>query len=369
MPTSRLVRVTASVAVLCTSGSAGMLVAQGAPAPAAKAATAAPSSATPMALSTAEIRKVAEAHVAVSLVHDSAGSRMAQARNKTLQAQQMLKDQLVKQVTEALAAKGFTDSLFEVRRFLISTDNAMRAQFDRDVAQITGQPLPIQAAAVPAGGGGGRGGAGGAAGAAGAAPQALPTFTVPEAPGSVHVAHVAVKFFTTPDSMGLLQAAILESRTALQHATLASRNPTNLQALQLHAGHIIHALDPSIVTTGPGKGFGAKKAATGIATHIELAAKTDGASAALKMHSTHIATAARTTAARADAIVALAKEVQGATTADAAAKLMGQIVSLCDQLLTGFDKNADGRATWNGDEGGLQQVQEHLTLMLAADKK
>jgi hypothetical protein len=47
---------------------------------------------------------------------------------------------------------------------------------------------------------------------------------------------------------------------------------------------------------------------------------------------------------------------------------MSQIVSLTEQLVAGADKNGDGRITWEEGEGGLQQAQEHVNLMLAAEK-
>jgi hypothetical protein len=163
--------------------------------------------------------------------------------------------------------------------------------------------------------------------------------------------------------------AFAEATVASQHAALAMRNPADLAALQLHAGHVLNALDPSIEKTGPGKGFGLKPAALGVANHIELAAKEPNASPNVKVHATHIATAARSTAARADQVIALAQQVKQAKDAKTAAGLMSQIVSLCQQLSMGADVNADGRIDWSDKEGGLQQVNEHVQLMLAGEKK
>jgi hypothetical protein len=106
-----------------------------------------------------------------------------------------------------------------------------------------------------------------------------------------------------------------------------------------------------------------------VATHIELAAKAQGASPKVVAHSVHIATSARNTVQRADQIVALAKQIQAATSATDAAALVSQMVSQCDQLMAGADTNGDGRITWEAGEGGLQQVQQHVNLMLAAETK
>jgi hypothetical protein len=167
--------------------------------------------------------------------------------------------------------------------------------------------------------------------------------------------------------MGLLPAAQAEARIAAQHATLAARDPANLVSMQTHAAHVIHALDPTVVTTGPGRGYGVKRAATGVASHIELAGRAAGATQNIQNHSVHIATSARNTIERVDQIVALAKQVQAATSAPDAAKLVTQIVSLTDELMKGTDANADGRITWEKGEGGLQQAEEHLRAMLAAE--
>ena len=166
-----------------------------------------------------------------------------------------------------------------------------------------------------------------------------------------HLGHVLVSFMNTPDKAGLLAVAQAEAGIAAQHAALAARGPDNLKAMQTHAGHVLHALDPELVASGPGKGYGLKKAATGVAAHIELAAKAEGASAGVKTHSGHVATAARSTVARADEAIAVAQKIQAATDAAAAATLVTQLVSLCEQLTAGADVNADGQiglGRWRG---------------------
>ena len=158
-----------------------------------------------------------------------------------------------------------------------------------------------------------------------------------------------------------------EARTAAQHAAIAGRNSTNLDAMKLHAGHVLNCIDPTIVTSGPCLGYGVKKAALGVATHIELAAKTPGASPNVVTHANHVATSARNTVTRADSVDVIAKAVQAATSAEEAAKLVSQLVSLTTQLTAGFDANGDGRITWQQGEGGLQQAQEHVNLLLAGE--
>jgi hypothetical protein len=193
-------------------------------------------------------------------------------------------------------------------------------------------------------------------------------FPVPPGPVGIHLGHVINGFNDTPSLQGLLPVAIAEARTAAQHATLASRQPDNLNYMKTHAGHVINAIDPTIVAVGPGLGYGAKKAAGGILTHIELAAAVPGASANVVTHSKHVAIAARNTIQRCDQLLALAQKVQAATSAAEASALVSQIVSLADQLIAGSDVNGDGRITYEVGEGGLQHAEDHVKFALAVPR-
>ena len=110
-----------------------------------------------------------------------------------------------------------------------------------------------------------------------------------------------------------------------------------------------------------------KKAATGVAAHIDLAAKAPGASANVIMHANHIATCSKNAVQRAEQLIALAQQVQAATDPAAAAALINQMIPLAQQLMAGVDANSDGRITW--EEGGLQQADDHIGLMLSAEPK
>jgi uncharacterized protein DUF4168 len=320
---------------------------------AAQATSAAPPPATGT-ISREEITAFAKVHLAVAQARDSIQLQLAQPGNKKPEAQRQLQDKLQTQVADILHHAGMTQQEFERKTYLVSTDADARHTFDTVIAQLTGQPTPGQVMATAA---------------TAARPAAPGPVSVPPGPVGVHIGHVVNGFSDTPNGQGLLPTAMAEARIAIQHAGLAARNPSSLDAMKLHAGHVINALDPTVVATGPGLGYGVKKAAMGVATHIELAAKAQGASPNVVSHSVHIATSARNTVQRADQIVALAKQIQAATSATDAAALVSQMVSQCDQLMAGADANGDGRITWEAGEGGLQQVQQHVNLMLAAEAK
>lgn len=290
-------------------------------------------------MSSAEIKAFAVVHLEISQVLDSADARLAQSRNKTAAMQQQLREQLREQVSRVLQKHGLTDAEYQRRRFVMSTDNEARTVFDEAIAQLTGAPIPGQIAR----------------------PAAV---AVPPGESGTHLGHILNTFGDTPDNMGLLPTAMAEARIAVQHAELASRNPGNLDALKLHAGHVIHALDPTVVPMGPGRGYGVKKATAAIAAHAELAAKVAGAPAAVGTHVPHVLAAARGALSRTEQAIALARQAQAATSASDAAALIGQVLSIAQQIIAGIDANADGRITWDEKEGGLQQVQEHVGFMV-----
>lgn len=301
-------------------------------------------------LSRADLEAFAKVYIAVSQVRDSINLLLAQSRNKTKDMQQQLQTALGAKIAEILHHNGVTEAEYQRKTYLLSSEIDLRKSFDSVVAKITGVPTPGQAPPAAAGGRG--------------APVPVPAGAV-----GTHIGHVVNQFGDTPDGMGFLPTALAEARIAAQHATLGSRDPNNLTGMQTHAGHVIHALDPTIITMGPGRGYGVKKAAAGVASHIELAAKAQGASQNVITHAAHIATAARTSIEKADEIIALAEKVRTATSAAEAAALMNQIVSLTNQLIAGVDTNADGQIGWDKPEGALQQAQEHVTRMLAAEQR
>ena len=342
-PLPRLVRCTPAAAVLAAALTLPLFTVLAS----AAAAQAGPTQPPAQTLSAADIKTLAEAHVAVGIVNDSASVLMAQVKNKTPDAQKELAQKKRQLVAEALSKKGLTEDEFDRRRFLVSTNPAMRAQFDSVVAKLTGQAIP------------------------GSVVNGAPI--VPTLPGvvGIEIGYISTNYLDTPDKLGLLPIAQAEAKVAAQHAGFMARSLDNLATLQMHAGHVLHALDPRLMpaATAPGRGYGLKHALDGIMAYADAAAKDAGATAGVKTHTAHIIAAATGTNARADQVIAIARKIQQATTAKAAASLAGELQSLCDQLLAGSDLNADGRIGFDKGEGGLQQVQEHLTLLLNGEKK
>jgi hypothetical protein len=137
--------------------------------------------------------------------------------------------------------------------------------------------------------------------------------------------------------------------------------------MKLHAGHVVNALDPTLVAKGPGSGYGVKKAAAGAMQHIGLAAKSEGASANVKTHATHVSTALDDVVKWTDEAIATAQKIQAATSAAEAAPLVTELVAQTNAIANGLDANKDGNIGWQTGEGGLAQAQTHMGLMMKAE--
>jgi hypothetical protein len=137
--------------------------------------------------------------------------------------------------------------------------------------------------------------------------------------------------------------------------------------MKLHAGHVLHALDPSIETKGPGSGYGVKKAAAGAQQHLDFAAKAEGASNNVKLHATHIAASLGDVLQWTDQAIATAHKIRAATSAAEAAPLAEELVTLTTQISDGVDANNDGQIGWQTGEGGLAQAKTHMELMIKGE--
>jgi len=167
----------------------------------------------------------------------------------------------------------------------------------------------------------------------------------------------------TPGGMGLLETGRAEAEIALQHASFAGRDSTNLGNMQRHMAHVIHAVDPGQGSQGPGMGYGVRRAARQILVQIENAQRVEGVPGALTFHGQRVAMAARGAAARVDEVVALARQVQSAGSAQAGNRLVRRLGDAVRAMAYGFDRDGDRRIGHTEDEMGLAQIGYHLALV------
>jgi len=168
-------------------------------------------------------------------------------------------------------------------------------------------------------------------------------------PAHLHIGHVMTNWRDTPGARGFLPVAVDEARVAVLHAGLATKS-SSLDDIRLHAGHVLHAIDPMVEAKGPGAGYGVKKAAAGALQHLEFAARAEGATASITTHSANVSSSLASVLESVDRAVAAAKSIRAATDAAEAAGLNADLVALTLRI-----------------RDGLQQAETEMGLILKAE--
>ncbi len=205
----------------------------------------------------------------------------------------------------------------------------------------------------------------------------------PADPAQVHIDHVMKSWNDTPEKMGLLPAAIADAKIAEDNA-----HSTDLEGrindFILYGGYALNALDPGPQTQAllktayarlpvtdprlenpvPGSGYGVKKAVAGALRHVQLAADSDGASDTVKMHAMHVTTSLKNVATWTDQAIAATQKILVAKSAADGQPLVTELENLAVRIAQGYDANHDGRIGWEAGEGGLQQAEAHMHLMM-----
>lgn len=182
-----------------------------------------------------------------------------------------------------------------------------------------------------------------------------------------HIGHVMTSWKDTPGTQGFLPVAIADAKVAATHAGYMQKSPDNLDSIKMHAGHVLNALDPSLEPKGPGSGYGVKRAAAGASQHVQLAAKTEGASKGVQTHTGHVTAALANVTQWTDAAIATAQKIRAATTAAAAAPLVAELITQTNNISNGVDADKNGSIGWQTGEGGLAQANQHMMLMMKGE--
>lgn len=177
-----------------------------------------------------------------------------------------------------------------------------------------------------------------------------------------HIGHVWRGWTDTPQEKGFLTVASAEAQIATWQSSLALESGGDLNAMKTHAMGVLHAVDPSQAQDGPGMGYGLKKAAEGVVTHIELAARSDSAHISVTTYAPRVAACARNALERVDEIVPLVREIQAASSASQADPLVERLDMLANQVLDGIDADMDGQVGWR--EGGLWEAEVQMRLLM-----
>src|SRR5262249_53294559 len=151
-------------------------------------------------------------------------------------------------------------------------------------------------------------------------------------PAHLHLGYVMTNWRDTPANVGFLIAAISDAKVAVTHADLAARSPDKLDEMKLHAGHVLHALDPSIEAKGPGSGYGVKKATTGALQHLEFAVNGEGSSTNIKRYATRVFASLTNVLNSTDQAITIAQKITASNSAPEAATLASELSRLTKQI-------------------------------------
>ena len=179
------------------------------------------------------------------------------------------------------------------------------------------------------------------------------------AQNNMHLGHITESWGDTPGKVGLITILEEEAQIAATHAKLAISNKEDLKNVRMHIAHVENAVDPSVVKSGPGKGYGVIKAAQGIATHMGFAAGAD-AGDSLKMHSVHVIQCAKNVERWANEIMTKSGYIKGGASDVASQFYADEVADMTGWILNGRDANGDGKISWEEGEGGLAQMKAHL---------
>ena len=170
-------------------------------------------------------------------------------------------------------------------------------------------------------------------------------------PPHLHIGHVMTNWRDTPGGVGFLIIALSDARVAAVHAKLVAGDVKDLDAMKLHAGHVLHALDSSVEPKGPASGYGVKKAAAGAQQHLDFAAKAEGATANVKGLATQVTASLGDAVRWTDESIALAQKIRAATTAAEAAPMASELSSLTARIV----------------DDGLAKAQSQMTEMMKGE--
>ena len=186
----------------------------------------------------------------------------------------------------------------------------------------------------------------------------------------LHLGQIMTSAAETPQGQGLLNIAVAEAEAAARHARFVAE-AEELPAMQRHARHVLHALDPNRApdVNTPGMGYGVIRATEDISTHLTLAREVDEVSAAtsenLDAHGPAVVQSAENATRWSRQMIGLVERIRLADSAADAEPLAEELETLGDRVLAGEDLNDDGQIRWQDGEGGILQVQNHMELLMA----
>ena len=206
----------------------------------------------------------------------------------------------------------------------------------------------------------------------------------PASQAHAHIGHVMTSWKDTPDTKGFLPTAIADTQVAMEQVERADLEG-RINDFWLYGGYLLNALDPGPQTDAllktayarlpttyvkvevPGSGYGVKRAVAGALQHVQLAAKSEGASDNVKTHAAHVVASLENVAKWTDEAIATARKLLEAKDVGGGQILVDELTAQVGQIAIGTDANGDGQTGWQTGEGGLRQANTHMRLMMKGE--
>lgn len=206
----------------------------------------------------------------------------------------------------------------------------------------------------------------------------------PVSPAHAHIGHVMTGWKDTPQMKGFLPTAIADAQVAMEQVERADLEG-RINDFWLYGGYVLNALDPGAETDAllkaayarlptnyvkievPGTGYGLKRAVAGALQHVQLAAKSEGASDNVKTHAAHVTASLENVAKWTGEAIATTRKLLEAKDVGSGQVLVDELTAQINQLALGTDANGDGQTSWEHGEGGLRQASSHMRLMMKAE--
>jgi hypothetical protein len=206
----------------------------------------------------------------------------------------------------------------------------------------------------------------------------------PASPAHTHIGHVMTSWKETPGTKGLLPTAIADAQVAMEQVERADLEG-RINDFWLYGGYVLNALDPGPDTDAllkttyarlptnyvtievPGTGYGIKRAVAGALQHVQLAAKSEGASENVRTHAVHVTASLENIAKWTDEAIATARKLLEAKDVGSGQVLVDELTAQIGQVAIGTDANGDGQTGWQTGEGGLRQANTHMRLMMKGE--
>jgi hypothetical protein len=203
-------------------------------------------------------------------------------------------------------------------------------------------------------------------------------------PAHAHIGHIMTSWKDTPEMKGFLPTAVADAQVAMEEVERADLEG-RINDFWLHGGYVLNALDPGTETAAllktayarlpttyvkieiPGTGYGIKRAVAGALQHVQLAAKSEGASENVKTHAAHVAASLENVAKWTDEAITTARKLLEAKDVGGGQILVDELTYQIGQIAIGTDANGDGQTGWQTGEGGLRQAIAHMRLMMKGE--